>query len=81
MSKINLYKNITIIIVLYKESFELLSKTLNTINSFKKIIIDNNGNVELKKKIKSQYFVDQYILNKKNNGFHNPSPFSQISIS
>ena len=49
MSELNLYKNITIVIVLYQESFELLSKTLNTINSFKKIIIDNNGNVELKK--------------------------------
>ena len=69
MSELNLYKNITIVIVLYQEPFELLSKTLKTINSFKKIIIDNNGNVELKKKIKSQFFVDQYILNKKNNGF------------
>ena len=50
MSELNLYKNITIVIVLYQEPFELLSKTLNTINSFKKIIIDNNGNIELKKK-------------------------------
>jgi GT2 family glycosyltransferase len=69
MSELNLHKNITIVIVLYQEPFELLSKTLNTINSFKKIIIDNNGNIELKKKIKSQFSVDQYILNKKNNGF------------
>ena len=69
MNELNLYKNITIVIVLYQESFELLSKTLTTINSFKKIIIDNNGNIELKKKIKSQFTVDQYILNKKNNGF------------
>lgn len=69
MSELNLYKNITIVMVLYQESFELLSKTLNTINSFKKIIIDNNGNIKLKKKIKSQFSVDQYILNKKNNGF------------
>ena len=69
MNKISLHKNITIVIVLYKESFELLSKTLTTINSFRKIIIDNNGNVELKKKIKEKFFVDKYILNKKNNGF------------
>ena len=69
MNKISLHKNITIVIVLYKESFELLSKTLTTINSFRKIIIDNNGNIELKKKIKEQFSVDQYILNKKNNGF------------
>ena len=57
MNKISLHKNITIVIVLYKESFELLSKTLTTINSFRKIIIDNNGNVELKKKIKEKFFV------------------------
>ena len=69
MSKFDLYKDITIVIVLYKETFELLSKTLTTINSFKKIIIDNDGNLELKKKIESQFSVDQYILNKKNNGF------------
>jgi len=69
MSKFNLHKDITIVIVLYKEPFELLSKTLTTINSFRKIIIDNNGNLELKKKIESQFSVDQYILNKKNNGF------------
>ena len=70
MSKFNLHKeDITIVIVLYKESFELLSKTLSTINSFKKIIIDNNRNLELKKRIEAQFSVDQYILNKKNNGF------------
>ena len=50
MSESNLYKDITIVIVLYKETFELLSKTLSTINSFKKIIIDNDRNLELKKK-------------------------------
>jgi len=69
MNKFNLHKDITIVIVLYKEAFKLLSKTLTTINSFKKIIIDNNGNLELKKKIESQFSIDQYILNKKNNGF------------
>jgi len=50
MSEFNLYKDITIVIVLYKETFELLSKTLTPINSFKKIIIDNDENFELKKK-------------------------------
>jgi len=69
MSKFNLYKDITIAIVLYKETFELLSKTLTTINSFKKIIIDNDGNFELKKKVESQFSINQYILNNKNNGF------------
>ena len=50
MSEFNLHKDITIVIVLYKEKFELLSKTLTAINSFKKIIIDNDKNLELKKK-------------------------------
>ena len=44
MNNLNLYNNITIIIVLYKESFDLLSKTFKSINSFKKIIIDNDAN-------------------------------------
>jgi len=69
MSEFNLHKDITIVIVLYKETFELLSKTLTTINSFKKIIIDNDRNLDLKKKIESQFSINQYILNKKNNGF------------
>lgn len=69
MSEFNLHKDITIVIVLYKETFKLLSKTLTSINSFKKIIIDNDKNLELKKKIESQFSINEYILNKKNNGF------------
>lgn len=69
MNNLNLYNNITIIIVLYKESFDLLSKTFKSINSFKKIIIDNDANLELKNKINSHFLVEKYILNKKNNGF------------
>ena len=42
--------SITIIIVLYKESYDLISNTLNKIENFKKIIIDNDGNDLLKKK-------------------------------
>ena len=61
--------NITILIVLYKESYELISKTLKPINSFKKIIIDNAGNQELKNKIQSNFYIEKYILNKVNSGF------------
>ena len=64
-----LIENLTIVIVLYKESFELISKTLSSINTFKKIIIDNDENSELKKQIKSKFIIEKYILNKKNNGF------------
>ena len=63
------YSDITISIVLYKEDYELISRTLKPINSFKKIIIDNDGNLELKKKIVLKFSVDQYILNKENIGF------------
>ena len=58
------YNDITISIVLYKEDYELISRTLKPINSFKKIIIDNAGNLDLKKKIESNFKIDEYILNK-----------------
>ena len=41
---------ITVLIVLYKETYELISKTLNTLKSYQKIIIDNGNDLELKKK-------------------------------
>ena len=46
------YNDITIVIVLYYESYDLISKTLHHINNFKKIIIDNSNNIDLKKKLK-----------------------------
>ena len=61
--------SVTIIIVLYKESYDLISNTLEKIENFKKIIIDNDGNNVLKKKILSKFKIDKYVLNKKNNGF------------
>ena len=63
------YNDITISIVLYKEDYELISRTLKSINSFKKIIIDNSGNLDLKQKIESNFKIDEYVLNKKNSGF------------
>ena len=42
--------SVTIVIVLFKESYDLISNTLNKIKNFKKIIIDNDGNDILKKK-------------------------------
>ena len=44
---------ITVLIVLYKETYELISKTLDTLKSYKKIIIDNGNDLELKKKLKA----------------------------
>ena len=47
----NNIKSITIVIVLFKESFEIINKTLEYIKDFKIIIIDNANNQDLKKKI------------------------------
>jgi N-acetylglucosaminyl-diphospho-decaprenol L-rhamnosyltransferase len=70
MKKIILENNeITILIVLYKETYGLISKTLETLKSFKKIIIDNGCDQGLKKKIESSYEIESYILNKANIGF------------
>jgi len=65
----NNIKSITIVIVLFKESFEIINKTLEHIKDFKLIIIDNANNHNLKKKITKKFQIYKYILNKKNNGF------------
>ena len=64
-----LYNDITILIVMYEESYDIISKNLKNIIKFKKIIIDNSNNKILKKKIQSQFFIEDYILNKKNLGY------------
>ena len=60
---------ITVLIVIYKETYELISKTLDTLKSYQKIIIDNGHDLELKKKIESSHKIENYILNKINCGF------------
>ena len=69
MENLNIKKDITIVLVLYKETFDLVSKTLNSLKLFKIIIIDNDDNLILKKKIETKFSIDQYILNKENIGF------------
>ena len=56
---------ITIIIILYQESYDQLKNCLKNINNFKIIIIDNDGNKELKKIIESEFTIYKYVLNKK----------------
>ena len=56
MEKVKFYQDITIAIVLYEEDFDLIYKTLDKLRSFKKIIIDNANNFDLKKKF-NQYFL------------------------
>ena len=69
MKNLNDNKNLTVIIVLFKEPFQLIKKTLETIKDLKIIIIDNDCNFELRNKILKQFNIFRYILNKKNNGF------------
>ena len=69
MEQYDLRNKITIIIVLYRENYKLLSKTLDKIRDFRKIIIDNSNNVELKNKVEANFEIEKYILNKKNIGF------------
>jgi len=59
---------ITIIIVLYKEKTNLVLQCLENIKKFKIIIIDNAGNISLKKRIEEKFKIYKYILNKKNYG-------------
>jgi GT2 family glycosyltransferase len=69
MEQYNLRNKITIIIVLYRENYNLLYKTLDKIREFRKIIIDNSNNIELKSKVEANFEIEKYILNKKNIGF------------
>ena len=69
MNNSNLNKELTILIVLYKESLELVEKNLDNLTEFKKILIDNASDYDLKKKLESKYLISNYILNKKNVGY------------
>ena len=59
---------LTIIIVLYEEEANLLLRCLKNIKNFKIIIVDNAGNISLKKQVEEKFKIYKYILNKKNLG-------------
>jgi len=61
--------DLTIIIVLFEESNNLVFNCLKNIQNFKIIIIDNANNTNLKKEIESQFKIEKYVLNTKNLGF------------
>jgi GT2 family glycosyltransferase len=65
----NYYKEITILIVLYEENIDLLSKNLINLRNFKIIIIDNGADINLKNQITKKFNIYKYIINKKNNGY------------
>ena len=66
---LELYNKITITIVLYHESLELISKSLKNLKNFKIIIIDNANDLNLKHKVLNKFKISKYIVNKKNLGF------------
>ena len=61
-------KEITVIIVLYEEKLDLIFRCLENIKNYKIIIVDNAGNIYLKKQIEEKFKIYKYILNKKNLG-------------
>ena len=69
MKNVNNTESLTIVIVLYKEPFDLINETLQNISGYSIIIIDNDDNHQLKKKILKEFKIHRYILNKENNGF------------
>jgi len=60
---------ITIIVVIYEEKTSLIFQCLENIKNFKIIIVDNAGNISLKKKVEEKFKIYKYILNKKNYGY------------
>ena len=65
----NLYKEITIVLVLYEEEFKLINQCLENIKNFNIVIIDNAGNKKLKQKINKKFDITKYVLNPKNVGY------------
>ena len=60
---------ITIIVLFYEEKTSLIFRCLENIKNFKIIIVDNAGNISLKKKVQEKFKIYKYILNKKNYGY------------
>lgn len=62
-------QKLSILIILYEEKLEIISKCLEKIKDFKIIIIDNANNKSLKDEIIKKFKIYKYFLNKKNIGF------------
>jgi len=60
---------ITIVILLYEEELNLILKCIENIKNFKIIVVDNAGNISLKKQVEEKFKIYKYILNKKNHGW------------
>ena len=65
----NIISEITILMVLYDETDEIIFKNLEKIKNFKIIIIDNKGDEKLKDRIIQKFKISTYYLSDKNLGF------------
>jgi len=64
-----LFQSITIQIVLYEESKEMVFKCLDKLKNFKIVILDNAGNYKLKEEILKNFNISKYLLEDKNLGY------------
>ena len=67
----NKISEITILMVIYDETDEIILKNLEKIKNFKIIIIDNKGDKKLKDRITQKFEISTYYLSNKNLGFSN----------
>lgn len=65
----NKISEITILIVPYDETDEIIFKNLEKIKNFKIIIVDNKGDKKLKNRITEKFEISKYYLSNKNLGF------------
>ena len=61
--------NISIIILIYEEKFNVISECLEQLRDFSIIIVDNANNITRKEKIEKNFNIYKYFLNKNNLGF------------
>jgi len=64
-----LINKITVILVIFQEKEKIIIQCLKNIKKFKIIIIDNDNDLNLKKKIINNFNIYKYLTNKKNIGF------------
>ena len=55
-------KEITVIIVLYEEKLDLIFQCLENIKNYKIIIVDNAGNIYLKKQIEEKFKIYSFKI-------------------
>ena len=63
-----IYKKITIVIVLYN-STDIVLECFKSIKNFRIIIVDNGKNEKILKKIENDFNIEKIIISKKNVGF------------